>query len=123
MIQGEQGVALRHLQMLFDVGTIGGLTDRQLLDQFPSRTQAAGQLGWPLGTLQSRLARGRERLRAQMVRKGLAPSTAVTAALLCAEEARSGVPFALFSTARIGRGSSTPRWRLTRCSSADPRSG
>ena len=39
--------------------------------------QAAQQLGWPLGTVQSRLARGRERLRARLARRGLAPSTAV----------------------------------------------
>jgi RNA polymerase sigma factor (sigma-70 family) len=36
--------------------------------------QAAQQLGCPLGTVRSRLARGREQLRSRLVRRGLAPS-------------------------------------------------
>jgi RNA polymerase sigma factor (sigma-70 family) len=39
--------------------------------------QAAGQLGWPVGTVRSRLAWARERLRLRLVRRGLAPSAAV----------------------------------------------
>ena len=35
-----------------------------------TQQQAAEQLGWPLGTVQSRLARGRERLRARLARRG-----------------------------------------------------
>ncbi len=234
MVRGEQGTALRHVQMLFEVGTTGSLTDRQLLEQFRSRAgdaaeaafaglverhgpmvirtcrsvlrdehavedafqatflvlvrrsgslwvqdslgpwlfqvairvssslrsaeirrrrceekkaqqtetsvfdrdcddlgpaihqelarlperfraaivlccieglsqqQAAGQLGWPLGTLQSRLARGRERLRAQIIRRGLAPSSAVFAALLSPERAQAALPVALAnSTVRM----------------------
>jgi RNA polymerase sigma factor (sigma-70 family) len=227
MLRGEQGVALRHVRMLFDVGTIGGLTDGQLLEEFRGRTedrtepafrallerhgpmvlrtcrsilrdeqavedsfqatflvfvrraqslwvrdslgpwlhqvalrvarsarsaevrrlrheqqkaertdfsvvdpagddlgpviheelarlpesfraavvlccmeglsqqQAAGQLGWPLGTLQSRLARGRERLRGQLLRRGLAPSTALVAGFLSAQGANAAIPVAL----------------------------
>ena len=38
---------------------------------------AANRLGWPVGTLQSRLARGRERLRDRLQRRGLAPSLGV----------------------------------------------
>src|SRR4029077_9390656 len=34
---------------------------------------AARQLGWPVGTVKSRLARGRERLRGRLLRRGLAP--------------------------------------------------
>ncbi len=234
MVQGEQGTALRHVQMLFEVGTIGGLTDRQLLEQFRSRAgdaaeaafaglverhgpmvirtcrsilrdehavedafqatflvlvrrsgslwvqdslgpwlfqvairvssslrsaeirrrrcegqkarqadtavcdrdcddlgpaihqelarlperfraaivlcciegltqqQAAGQLGWPLGTLQSRLARGRERLRAQIIRRGLGPSSALFAASLSPDPAQAALPVALAnSTVRM----------------------
>jgi RNA polymerase sigma factor (sigma-70 family) len=36
-----------------------------------TQEQAARQLGWPLGTVQSRLARGRERLRGRLTRRGL----------------------------------------------------
>ncbi len=39
-----------------------------------TREQAAGRLRWPVGTVQSRLARGRQRLRDRLVRRGLAPS-------------------------------------------------
>ena len=43
-------------------------------------TEAAHHLGCPLGTVQSRLARGRQRLRGRLERKGLEPAT--SAALL-----------------------------------------
>lgn len=36
-----------------------------------TQEQASRQLGWPLGTVQSRLARGRERLRSRLTRRGL----------------------------------------------------
>ncbi len=36
--------------------------------------QTADQLGWPLGTVRSRLARARDRLRIGLTRRGLAPS-------------------------------------------------
>jgi RNA polymerase sigma factor (sigma-70 family) len=39
-----------------------------------TREQAADRLGWPTGTLQSRLARGRERLRDRLIRRGVPPS-------------------------------------------------
>jgi RNA polymerase sigma factor (sigma-70 family) len=42
-----------------------------------TQPQAARQLGWPLGTVQSRLARGRERLRDRLARRGLSPSPAL----------------------------------------------
>ena len=236
MVRGEQGTALRHVQMLFEVGTIGSLTDRQLLEQFRSRArrccrggfrrawsnvtarwssalagpscgtsmpsedafqatflvlvrragslwvrdslgpwlfqvavrvarsarsarfaaagceqqkaerteisvfdrdcddlgpaihqelarlpeqfraavvlcciegltqqQAAGQLGWPLGTLQSRLARGRERLRARMIRQGPGPIECSARRAACRpESAQAALPVALAnSTVRM----------------------
>jgi RNA polymerase sigma factor (sigma-70 family) len=36
-----------------------------------TQEQAAEQLGWPLGTIQTRLHRGRERLRSRLTRRGL----------------------------------------------------
>ncbi|MGP0065392.1 MAG: sigma-70 family RNA polymerase sigma factor [Isosphaeraceae bacterium] len=39
-----------------------------------SREEAARQLGWPLGTLGVRLMRARERLRARLTRRGMAPT-------------------------------------------------
>ncbi|MGP0066131.1 MAG: sigma-70 family RNA polymerase sigma factor [Isosphaeraceae bacterium] len=41
-----------------------------------SLDEAARQLGWPLGTVKSRLNRGRQRLRDRLVRRGVAPATA-----------------------------------------------
>jgi RNA polymerase sigma factor (sigma-70 family) len=40
-----------------------------------TREQAAVRLGWPAGTVQSRLARGRGRLRARLIRRGIAPGS------------------------------------------------
>jgi RNA polymerase sigma factor (sigma-70 family) len=38
-----------------------------------SHEEAARQLGWPVGTVKSRLSRGRARLRERLMRRGLAP--------------------------------------------------
>ena len=60
--------------------------------------QAAERLGWPVGTVQSRLARGRDRLRARLSRRGLGP----TAAVLTAPGPIEAVPAALAdSTTRL----------------------
>ena len=45
-----------------------------------SHTQTARHLGWPVGTVKSRLARGRQRLRDRLVRRGLAPGAGLLAA-------------------------------------------
>jgi RNA polymerase sigma factor (sigma-70 family) len=39
--------------------------------------QAAHRLGWPVGTVRSRLARARDRLRADLTRRGIAPDAAL----------------------------------------------
>ena len=54
--------------------------------------EAALQLGWPAGTVRSRIARGLERLRVRLTRRGLAPSAVASAAALCADAAWSAVP-------------------------------
>jgi RNA polymerase sigma factor (sigma-70 family) len=56
---------------------------------------AARRLGWPLGTLESRLARGREMLRGRLERRGLAPEV--------------GAAGTLSSLAGSGQSSSVPR--------------
>jgi RNA polymerase sigma factor (sigma-70 family) len=56
-----------------------------------TQEQAARQLGWPSGTVRSRLARGRGRLRDQLTRRGLAPNAVPIGTSL----ARRGVPAAL----------------------------
>jgi zinc protease len=59
-----------------------------------SHEQAAAQLRCPVGTVKSRLARGRERLRWRLVRCGVAPTAGLAAPLLAADPA-SAVPAAL----------------------------
>ena len=55
--------------------------------------EAAEQLRWPVGTVRSRLAGGRDRLRTRLTRRGLAPSAAVPAIL-----PHASIPQALLST-------------------------
>ncbi len=47
-----------------------------------SHEQAARHLGWPVGTVKSRQARGRERLRNRLSRRGVAPQASVLATAL-----------------------------------------
>ncbi|MGO9924206.1 MAG: sigma-70 family RNA polymerase sigma factor [Isosphaeraceae bacterium] len=60
-----------------------------------SHEQAASRLCWPVGTVRSRLARGREQLRGRLLRRGLAPSIVLLERSLSAETARAAIPPAL----------------------------
>jgi RNA polymerase sigma factor (sigma-70 family) len=60
-----------------------------------TRARAAAELGWAEGTLSSRLAQGKELLRAHLLRRGAAPSAGALAALLAQEGAVRALPRAL----------------------------
>ena len=73
--------------------------------------QAARRLGRPVGTIRSRLTRGRQRLRSQLIRRGLAPATvglvvarnggsanAVVASALVSSTVQSAMQFAVVRT-------------------------
>jgi len=57
-----------------------------------SYEETAQHLGCPVGTVRSRLARGRERLRRGLTRRGLAPSAAVVSAALAPDTASAALP-------------------------------
>jgi RNA polymerase sigma factor (sigma-70 family) len=81
---------------------IAGLSDRLrvpvVLCDLEGRTheQAARHLGWPVGTVKSRLARGRERLRDRLRRRGIGPGAALPVA-----PCRAGGPDGLVPPALI----------------------
>jgi hypothetical protein len=63
-----------------------------------TQEQAARRLGWPAGTVRSRLARGRDRLRDRLTRRGLAPAAIPLGASLATEQTPAAVPEALVET-------------------------
>ncbi len=83
----EGGIQAGELRAVID-DELGRLPDRYrsalVLCDLEGRTheQAAEQLRCPVGTVKSRLCRGRERLRSRLSRRGLAPTAAVIAATL-----------------------------------------
>ncbi len=64
-----------------------------------TQDQAARHLGWPIGTVQSRLARGRERLRHRLIRRGIAPTAIVAARRRPAMPLAAAMPPALADSA------------------------
>jgi RNA polymerase sigma factor (sigma-70 family) len=72
-----------------------------------TRGAAAKRLGWSLRTLHRRLDEGRERLRARLVRRGLAPALLATAVLGEAEVRATVPPLLARETLARGLGEST----------------
>ncbi len=67
--------------------------------------EAARHLGCPVGTVKSRLARGRERLRQRLTRRGVADPARILATGFAATAARSALPPSLTrGTVRLGIG-------------------
>jgi hypothetical protein len=97
MSGGDPSGALRDIRILFGNGRLADLTDRQLLEGFVSQLpheEAARQLGCPVGTVESRLSRGWQRLRDRLVRRGLAPAAAAMSTEM-AREVSAAIPAAL----------------------------
>jgi len=85
--------------------------------QGQTHEQAAAQIGCPVGTVKSRLARGRERLKARLVRGGLTPSLAVLASFFAAERASAVPPplieLTISAAAKLAAGSALVAAALT----------
>src|SRR5262249_3639996 len=60
--------------------------------------EAARQLGWPLGTVRTRVARARDTLRGRLERRGLGLPGSLLGAALLMRTARAALPFSLAKT-------------------------
>jgi hypothetical protein len=110
MPRNASGCLVQSLESLFEGRSVAGLSDRQLLDRFTeglTLDEAARRLRCPPGTLRSRIARAREKLRRGLTRRGVAlPAIALAAAFspgsasaspspqLCETTARAAIQFA-----------------------------
>ena len=77
--------------------------------------EVARQLGCPVGTVESRLSRARERLRAGLARRGLAPSASAMGAILRPPGAADVAPPLVEATLRAAAVGSAQRTLLATC--------
>ena len=63
--------------------------------------QAARDLGWPVGTVKSRLSRGRERLRGRLLRRGLTPDAGLIASALRLDGSSASFSSAIVDTTAV----------------------
>jgi RNA polymerase sigma factor (sigma-70 family) len=67
-----------------------------------SHEEAAARLRWPVGTVKSRLVRGRRRLEGRLARRGLAPAVALVAGVAAVPATAAPMPLALaVATTRV----------------------
>jgi RNA polymerase sigma factor (sigma-70 family) len=71
--------------------------------------EAATRLGWPVGTVKTRVRHAKDRLRTRLARRGFAPSMGVIAASLAAQEATAMPALLVRATARAAI-----RWEMGR---------
>jgi hypothetical protein len=86
VVTDSDQLTLQELQCILDE-EIGNLPEKYALPltlcylEGKTNSQAAEQLGWPEGSISRRLSRARELLRSRLVRRGLAMSAALIAAV------------------------------------------
>jgi RNA polymerase sigma factor (sigma-70 family) len=103
VVQGAGDHAQAELRAVIDE-EIGRLPERYRLPlilchlEGMRHHEAAERLGCPVGTVESRLSRARDQLRARLVRRGLAPAGGVLAGLLLSTEARASLSSLVAST-------------------------
>lgn len=66
--------------------------------------EAAERLRWPVGTVRSRMARGRERLRGRLFRRGVGPPAGLAGAEVVADAASAAIPPAPLVSAAVRSG-------------------